>query len=65
MSHEYWEGDVIVIYETEDALLVDFESKEIWIPKSQIHNDSEIFSIEDGEGVLIIPEWLAKEKDML
>jgi hypothetical protein len=36
-------------------------TKEIWIPKSQIHDDSEVYK-PWTEGKLIIPEWLATAK---
>lgn len=41
-----------------------FEMGRIWIPKNQIHDDSEVFE-EDGDGDLIITEWIAKQKDLL
>lgn len=60
--------DVEVVRETEKALLCAFELKngrqELWIPKSQIHDDSEVYE-EDTEGVLVIPEWLAIEKGLV
>lgn len=54
------------IRETDKALLVQTEGEELWIPKSQIHDDSEVFDAEDNnEGLLAIPEWLAEEKGIL
>jgi hypothetical protein len=57
---------VKVLKETEKALLV--ESKETgeehWMPKSQIHDDSDVFQDED-EGDMIVSKWLANEKNLL
>jgi len=49
--------------ETDKALLCVIEGQpgEFWIPKSQIHDDSEVYE-EGGEGTLVIPRWLAEEK---
>ncbi len=56
--------DVIVIAETEKALLCNIEGEEIWIPKSQILDESEV--IEKGdEGSLIITQWIASEKGLV
>jgi hypothetical protein len=53
---------------------VDFEHPEgiktSWIPKSQIHDDSEVWKhkAEDGssqKGCIIIPSWLAQAKDLV
>ena len=47
---------------SELALFVQLDSGETaWIPKSLIDDDSEVFDI-DGEGELVIPEWLAIDK---
>lgn len=39
------------------------EDVEVWIPKSQIHDDSEVYE-EGHEGTLVIPLWLAEAKDL-
>ena len=62
--------DVEAIQETQpgtpDAggLLCMIEGKEVWIPKSQISDDSEVFKKGDA-GTLVIPEWLAIEKKLV
>jgi hypothetical protein len=56
--------NVTVVMEKEKALLVEVEGEQIWIPKSQIHDDSEVYKA-DTEGTLVIPEWLAKEKGLV
>ena len=54
------------VRETDGALLVQAEGIEVWVPKSQIHDDSEVFDGEDNsEGLLVIPEWLAEAKGLL
>jgi len=55
-----------VKYVTDKALLVDIEGEEFWIPRSQIHEDSELYNSDHvGEsGVLVIPRWLAEEKGL-
>jgi hypothetical protein len=41
------------------------EFKVVWIAKSQIHDDSEIFDArENSKGKLVIPAWLAEEKGL-
>jgi len=59
-----WEGEVELVRATDRALLVNYEGEEIWIPKSQVDDDSEIYSHRQvGEkGTLVIPYWLAEEK---
>lgn len=53
----------LALEETRLALLCEFGDRKEWIPKSQIDEDSEVYS-KDDEGVLIIPEWLAIEKGL-
>jgi hypothetical protein len=51
----------------EGALLVrapDFGGEDIWIAKSQITEDSEVYE-KGHEGTLIITEWLARKKGWL
>lgn len=48
------------------ALLVLIEGEEVWIPKSQIHDNSEVYNADDhATGVLVIPIWLAIEKGLV
>jgi hypothetical protein len=46
--------------ETKLAILVKFEDREepIWIPQSQVHDDSEIW-VEGDKGKLVVYEWIA------
>ena len=54
-------GDARVKHKTERAMLVVVEGEEHWVPFSQIHDDSEVYSSSEvGEtGDLVITEWLA------
>lgn len=72
MIDEY-DGDNVIIdeaqclRETEKAILVvlgeEEDRAEHWIPKSQIHDDSEVFE-EGGDGNLIITKWIACERGL-
>jgi len=65
MKHEMVEfEDVTVVRETDAAILCDIDGDEVWIPKSQIHDDSEVYEMSTS-GTLIIPEWLAVEKELV
>lgn len=53
-----------VVHETERAVLVeasDFLGAE-WIPKSAIHDDSEVWESGDGPGGLYVKEWFAEKQ---
>jgi hypothetical protein len=55
--------------ETGIALLVDGASDEfamgsVWIPKSQVHDDSEVY-MKDTEGLLVVSRWFAEKKGWL
>lgn len=53
-----------VISATSAAVLVRIEGYEggnVWIPQSQIHDDSEVSKLGD-EGDLIITQWIAEQK---
>ena len=53
--------DVTCIKETAAAVCVTIEGEEHWIPKSQIHDDSEVYA--DGtSGTLIISAWIAEKR---
>ena len=57
-------GNAVGVKETEKALLVQVdgvnEGQEFWIPKSCIHDDSEVFS-SLGLGKLIVMRWFAEK----
>jgi len=58
--------DVTVVYESARAILcqVGDDEEEIWIPLSQIHDDSPVKEQGD-EGTLVITRWLAKRKGLV
>lgn len=64
MSETVYLDGVRCLRQTDKALLCNYEGEEFWIPKSQIHDDSEVTAVGD-EGVLAIPSWLADEKGAL
>ena len=55
--------DCECIAETEKAILVEINEwgEEDWVPKSQIHDDSEVYE-KDTSGTLIVSGWFAREK---
>ena len=56
--------DVRAIRETDAALLCtggDLGDDEVWVPKSQIHDDSEVFE-EGHEGGLAVKAWYGRKK---
>jgi hypothetical protein len=55
---------VTVKRETDMALLCVIEDKEHWVPKSVIHDDSEVYKM-DTEGVLVLPEWWAVKEGLV
>jgi hypothetical protein len=60
--------DVTAMFETEKAIKVLYDGDELWVPKSQIDDDSEVFQLHDRDGSqqtgkLVISKWFAdKEK---
>ena len=52
--------------ETDSALLVRFADRDeaIWIPKSQVDDDSEVYK-KGTSGILVITEWFATEKGLI
>lgn len=57
--------DVSVVRETDAALLCEIEGQEHWIPKSQIHDDSEVYDGDSNStGTLVVSEWIAKQKGL-
>ncbi len=44
-------------------LIVHGDGDDVWIPQSQIHDDSEVYK-PNTDGTLIIPRWLAEDKEL-
>ena len=58
--------DVTVLQETPKALRIVIEGEEKWVPKSVIHDDSDVFDgDENGTGTLIVKSWWAKKEGLL
>ena len=55
--------DVKVKTETDKAILCLIEGEEVWIPKSVLGDDSEVYAF-DTEGTLVIARWLAEQKNL-
>ena len=56
--------DVTVEAETDLALLCIIEEKQRWIPKSVVHEDSEV-SGEGDSGTVIIMRWFAEKEGLV
>jgi len=54
--------DVRVLRDSGKALLIESSNLEedIWIPQSQVHDDSEVWK-ENDEGTLVITDWFARK----
>jgi hypothetical protein len=63
MSNTVSFHDVTVVRETQMALLCNVEGEEIWIPKSQIADESEVYKL-DTDGELVITEWFAEKEGL-
>lgn len=49
--------------ESANAILVWIDGDENWIPKSQVHGDSEVYQLKDI-GKLIISKWIARQRGL-
>lgn len=56
-------ADVTVEHETEKAILCNIDGEKIWIPKSQIQPDSEVFEL-GTEGFLVVSRWFAERENL-
>lgn len=57
-------ADVTVKAETGKAILCVVEEEDVWVPKSIIDDDSEVYKM-GTEGVLIVPAWFAKKNGFI
>lgn len=61
-------GTAKAIHDTGKALRVrleDHEDRELWIPHSVIHEDSEVFDGDDNaEGELFVKNWFAEKEGL-
>ncbi len=56
--------DVEAIAETDKALLCRINGEEVWVPQSQIDEDSEVYTKGD-RGTLIVTEWWAAQRRLI
>jgi hypothetical protein len=57
------EFDVQLLVETDKALKVNDGVREAWLPKSQLAG--EIEHLDNGLVRIIVPEWLAMDKELI
>ena len=63
-------GKAKIIRKSSKALLVQLEHEKAprWLPKSVIHDDSELYFNDDGdyseEGTLIVKQWFAEKEGL-
>lgn len=60
-------GDGQVIASSEKALKVELDTgDEVWIPRSCIHDDSEVYDDEDNaEGEVVVLSWWAQKEGLV
>ncbi len=56
--------NVRCIRESASAILCAIDGDEIWIPQSQVDDDSEVFG-KNHHGTLIVSQWIAEEKSLV
>jgi hypothetical protein len=58
MEHEFY---LHLIRDTDKAFLFTDGVEEYWLPKSQV----EVTLVKDKDYEVLVPEWLAKEKELI
>ena len=56
--------DVKVVGNSGLAIHVEIDGVPMWIPQSQVDDDSEVWDMGD-EGTLVVSEWIAIEKGLV
>lgn len=65
MDDRYEVGEAAALRETDRAIFVKIDGVgSSWIPKSQIHDDSEVWKKGD-RGTLVVTEWFADKQGWL
>lgn len=64
MSGKVSLGQFEVSRETEKALKVFNDDNQVWVPKSVIHDDSEVYKL-GTSGDLVVAEWWAEKNGFL
>jgi len=63
MRERWVELEATCLATTEQAILVEVDNEEFWIPRSQLSEDSEVADKGD-EGTLIVTRWVAEQKGL-
>jgi len=53
--------DVECLHDTGKALCCLIDGEEVWVPQSQVDEDSEVYE-KGGEGSLVVSGWFADQK---
>ena len=53
--------DVVAERATQKALCVRVDGNEVWVPQSQIDDESEVYK-EGDKGTLVVSRWIAEQK---
>lgn len=64
----FFVGSGRVVNETAKAIRVELDGRadKPWIPKSAIHDDSEVYGGEDGQdGELVVERWFAEKEGLV
>lgn len=61
LDGDYVECDVRVIHSTDRAYLVEYGDTKAWLPKSQVID----IDFKGDIATIVIPEWLAKDKELI
>lgn len=56
-------GNGECIHETEKAVLVKLSDCKLWVPKSQLHDDSEVFG-KGMKGRVVVKFWWAEKQEL-
>lgn len=58
--------DVKAVYDSGEALKCVIDGAEVWIPHSQIDEDSEVRDADgNAEGTLVVSRWIAEKKGLV
>lgn len=44
------------------AILFDIDGVEVWVPKSAIHDNSELWEVGQPPGQLVVKQWFAEKR---
>lgn len=56
--------DAVAVRATEAGLLCLIDGQEVWIPQSQIDDESQVWEPEQ-EGELVVSQWIAEQKKLV